>query len=367
MTLTGKGYYIWIVQRAERGDPDRIAALAREANLSHVLVKIADGAFPYNRDLNTGYDYARPAIKKLQAQNIAVWGWQYVYGNFPDQEAEIAVKRALELGVDGFTVNAEKEYRDPAKAGAASRYMTILRNHLGSMPIALSSYRYPHIHHRFPWTSFLERCDYNMPQIYWMQTHGMAGQQLQRSVNEFKNIRPWRPIIPTGPTFKEHGWVPRLEDVHEFMRVAEKLKIPAVNFWFWEGCRRDLPSFWDFVRDYDYNVQAPPQESSLPAQYINAINLRDYDKLLKIYAENAVHIQPQGAIQGKDGIRGWITSLLDQYPDCVFSLINETANQNIYNFHWEATNGSGLQVEGRDTIGLLDQKIRYHYSFIKPS
>ena len=96
MTLTGKGYYIHVVKNCESGDPDKIATLAREANLSHVLVKIADGAFPYNVDLNNGYDYAKPAIKKLQAQNIQVWGWQYVYGDYPDQEAEIAVKRALE-------------------------------------------------------------------------------------------------------------------------------------------------------------------------------------------------------------------------------------------------------------------------------
>lgn len=363
MKLTGKGYYIWIVQRSERGDPDQIAALAREANLSHVLIKIADGAFPYNMDLNRSYDFARPVIKKLQAQNIAVWGWQYVYGNYPQQEAEIAVKRALELGVDGFTVNAEKEYRDQRKAAAASRYMSILRNHLGSMPIALSSYRYPMVHHQFPWTSFLERCDYNMPQVYWMQTHGMAAQQLKRCVNEFKNIRPYRPIVPTGPTFKEHGWVPRLEDLQEFMDTAKQMNIPAVNFWFWEGCRRDLPAFWDFVKDYDY--QSPSQETSLPTAYINAINSRNPEEVIKVYAENAVHIRPQSFIQGKEAIRNWVKYLLDQYPDCVFSLVNESNQRNIQNFQWEASDNSGTVVEGRDTIGLVDNKIRYHYSFMK--
>ena len=56
MTLTGKGYYIWQVKHCENGDADRIAALAQEANLSHVLVKIADGTFPYNIDLDNGFD-----------------------------------------------------------------------------------------------------------------------------------------------------------------------------------------------------------------------------------------------------------------------------------------------------------------------
>ena len=119
-------------------------------NLSHVLVKVADGAFPYKVDLDSGYDYAQPAIKKLQAQNIQVWGWQYVYGDYPDQEAEIAVKRALELGVDGFVVNAEIQYENKAKATAAKKYMTILRNNLGKIPVALSSYRYPSYHINLP-------------------------------------------------------------------------------------------------------------------------------------------------------------------------------------------------------------------------
>jgi hypothetical protein len=234
MKITGKGYYIWIVKYAENGDPDRITALAREANLSHVLVKIADGAFPYNIDLETGIDYARPLIKKLQASNIMVLGWQYVYGDYPNQEAEIAVSRALNLGVDGFVVNAELEYKTPGKAPAASQYMNILRSNLGSMPIALSSYRYPSYHPDFPWVNFLDRCDYNMPQIYWIQSHNNAGAQLQKSVNEFQNLRPFRPIIPTGPTFKQDGWIPTQQEVVEFMKVAQKLNLPGVNFWYWE-------------------------------------------------------------------------------------------------------------------------------------
>ena len=87
----------------------------------------------------------------------------YIYGNYPDQEADIAVKRAIELGVDGFVVNAEHEFKQPNKAGAASRFMNNLRSNLGSMPIALSSYRFPSYHASFPFTNFLERCDYNMP------------------------------------------------------------------------------------------------------------------------------------------------------------------------------------------------------------
>lgn len=364
MKLQGKGYYIWIVRLCEKGDPDRIAALAREAKLTHVMIKIADGVFPYNVDLDNGFDYARPVIKKLQSQNIAVWGWQYIYGAYPEQEAEIAVRRSMELGVDGFVVNAEAEYKLPNKAAAATRYMNILRNNLGSMPIALSSYRFPSYHASFPFSSFLERCDYNMPQVYWMKAHNNAGAQLQRCVNEYKQINPYRPIVPTGPTFKEHGWVPRESEVIEFLQVAQKLNIPAVNFWFWEGARRDLPHFWDLVRDFPY--QSPTETSTVPGKYIAALNSKDPDKVLKFYHQNAVHIRAGSAVLGMQAIREWIVSLLNEKTEGNFILLDETSERNVLNFRWQVANRAGGLLEGRDTMGVIDNSIRYHYTFMKP-
>lgn len=364
MTLKGKGYYIWQVKQCENGDPDRIAAMAREANLTHVLIKIADGAFPYNVDLDNGYDYARAAINKLRAQNIQVWGWQYVYGNYPDQEAEIAVARALELGVDGFVIDAELEYQSISKAPAASRYMNILRSNLGSMPLALSSYRYPSYHANFPWTNFLERCDYNMPQVYWEQSHNKAGEQLQRCVNEFKNMRPFRPIIPTGPTYKQGGWIPSKNEIVEFMEVAKKLGLSGVNFWYWDGCRRYMSEYWDLVRDYNYEVT--PTQTSLPGKYIQALNSKAPEEVLNLYADNAVHIRTTSAVQGKENIREWITTLLKSYGNDTFTLLSQSHEENIYNFQWEVSTQDGNALEGQDTMGVMDDKISYHYSFIKP-
>ncbi len=364
MTLTGKGYFVWKVRYCENGDPDRIAALAKEANLSHVLIKIADGAFPYNIDLENGYDYARPAIKKLQANNIAVWGWQFVYGDYPDQEAEIAVSRALNLGIQGFVVNAEGHYSKPNKAPAASRYMNILRNQLGSLPIALSSYRYPSYHPNLPWTNFLDRCDYNMPQVYWMKSHNNAGLQLKQSVNEFRRIRPFRPIIATGPTFKEHGWMPTKEEVVEFMKVAKQLEIPAVNFWYWEGCRRDMPDYWNLVRDYNYDQQRQ-EAATLPEKFVLAMNSKDPDKVLSFYTDDAIHIRPDSAVQGKQAIRKWIEAKMQEVSKKEITLISQSQVKTFCNFLWESTNVNGAFLQGRETMGLTDQRIRYHYSFSK--
>ena len=365
MKLIGKGYYIWIVKNCEQGDPERIAALVRESRLSHVMIKIADGVFPYNIDLENGYDYVRPVIRKLQSQNVSVWGWQYIYGNYPVQEAEIAVKRAIELGVNGFVINAEHEYKERNKAAAASRYMSLLRNNLGSMPLALSTFRFPSYHASFPFSQFLDRCDYNMPQVYWMKSRNTAGAQLQRCINEYKQIQPFRPIIPTGPTFKEHGWVPQEKEVLEFIQVAQKLNLPAVNFWYWEGCRRDLPQFWNLVRDYAYD--SPAEVNSFPGRYINALNSKDPDNVVKLYHRSAVHIRAGSAVLGQAAIREWVSKLINEHAGAQFSLIDETADRNIHNFRWQMKDTSGGQLTGRDTMGVIDGQIRYHYSFIKPA
>jgi ketosteroid isomerase-like protein len=363
MTLTGKGYYIWQVRHCENGDPDRIAALAQEANLSHVLVKVADGVFPYNVDLENGYDYVRPLVRKLQARNIAVWGWQYVYGDYPEQEAEIAVGRTLDLGLNGFVVNAEKEYQEISKAPAASRYMNILRNNLGSMPLALSSYRYPSYHRLLPWENFLDRCDYNMPQVYWIKSHNNAAEQLTRCVNEFKQMRPFRPIIPTGPTFKEHGWIPYDHEVVDFIQTAKRLNLTAINFWYWEGCRRDMPQFWDLVRDTDYSP--PSQVKTLPEHYIEALNKKDLDTLFSLYSKNSVLIRVDSAIQGSEAIHQWIAVQLKRFKAESFSLIDQSQSGSVFNIRWESTASDGSYVEGRDTLGVKDQKILYQYTFDK--
>ena len=363
MTLTGKGYYIWQVRHCENGDPDRITALAHEANLTHVLVKVADGAFPYNIDLDNGFDYVRPLVRKLQARNISVWGWQYVYGDYPEQEAEIAVSRTLDLGLNGFVVNAEKEYQNNAKAPAASRYMNILRTNLGSLPLALSSYRYPSYHQLLPWENFLDRCDYNMPQVYWVQSHNNAAEQLQRSVNEFKQMRPFRPIIPTGPTFKQDGWIPYEHEIHDFMNAAKRLNLTAVNFWYWEGCRRYMPKFWDLVRDAVYT---PPTEvATLPERYIEALNQQDQQTLVNLYTNNSVLIRVESALQGKEAIQEWIASQLDNFQSGKFKLIDQSQSGSVFSFRWDGQRLDGSQVEGRDTLGIKEDKILYHYAFTR--
>lgn len=115
MLPAGKGYYIHKVINCEGGDLDKIVTESTLAGLGHLFVKIADGYGDYNVSVNL-----RLLFDKLKAANIQPWGWQYVYGNNPIQEARKAVERIKDLGAVGFAVDFEKEYKDPAKATGAT-------------------------------------------------------------------------------------------------------------------------------------------------------------------------------------------------------------------------------------------------------
>ncbi len=188
MSLKGKGYWIWKIPNCENGDPNAIAGVAEAAGLTHLLIKIADGTNSYNID-STGVDLVPPVIAAARNKSLACWGWQYVYGYDPIGEANKAIQRITQLGLDGYVVDAEAEYKQPGKATAATTFMNQLRASLPNFPIALSSYRYPSYHPQFPWVEFLTQCDLNMPQVYWELNHNPGNSLFAASMNS----RPWSP------------------------------------------------------------------------------------------------------------------------------------------------------------------------------
>jgi hypothetical protein len=368
MTLHGKGFFIWKVRDCEGGNPGAIAAAAAQAGLTHVLIKIANGNYANNIDPQSKADLIAPVAQALRGQGIQVWGWHYVYGIDPAAEAAIAVRRTRELGLDGYVIDAEAEYKEPGKANAARRFMRDLRTGLQNTPVALSSFRFPSYHPQLPWREFLEGCDYNMPQVYWEKAHN-AGGQLARTVREFQALTPARPVIPTGPTYKWEGWRPSEADIAEFLSAATQLNLPAVNFFSWDECRRDLKSMWDQITRYSYGSSSPPQppepapEKGLPEQYIDALNRRDSQTAASLYLERAVQITTARTIQGPAAIQSWIAELLNEkLPEAVFTLTGTTASGNSHRFTWKASSKKGSVTNGRDTMGIFQGKIAYHYT-----
>lgn len=250
--LQGKGWYIWKIAETEGGNIDKIVQLAASASLTHVLVKIADGRYSYNAD-------KLPALTKaLKAAGIQVWGWQYTYGYSPASEAMAAAHIVQAQELDGFVVNAEVEYKAAGGAAKAKSYMQTLRAILGNaLPIGLSTYRWPTYHREFPFNEFLEKCDFAMPQVYWMQAHNPAS-QLQQTIREYAGLNVKRPVFPTGACFLERGWKPTYTEVAAFIEAAKVLNLQGVNFWEWANARRSVQDGWEVIRSTSWiNTPVP--------------------------------------------------------------------------------------------------------------
>jgi hypothetical protein len=279
--LNGKGVFIWMIKDSSKGDPIEIANTAVRWGLSWVAIKIADGASPFNVRPNPipprwADDIMEPVVTALKSKGIAVWGWQYNYGNNPAGEAEIAFRRCKQFDLSGLILDPEKEFKaHENRAVNAKALMAGLRAGLGNnYPIGLCSYRYPTLHPELPWKEFLSRCDFNAPQVYWMKANDPAN-QLIRSVTEFRDmekrlgLKPL-PITPIGAAFKEHAWQPSITEINSFNNQAKVLKLPGIGWWVWSHI--ESLGFAPTISSHDW-----PKEYSAPTEPT------DSDKIARLW------------------------------------------------------------------------------------
>jgi hypothetical protein len=361
MTVKGKGMMIWQIARCENGDAEKIATVAKQAGFSYVLIKVAEATGPYNVDKTTGKDLVPDVVTALRSKGIGVWGWHYVYGYNPTGEAQIAIKRTKEFNLDGYVIDAEAEYKLPGRETAAATFMNTLRPGLPNTPIALCSYRFPTYHPELPWSTFLEKCDFNMPQVYWQSAHKPA-YQLERTVKEFKNIAPFRPIMPTGPMYKVGDWEPTAADVTEFMDSAQGMGLSSVNYFEWYYGRTIMQPVWNAISSYNWAGASQPTD--IATQYLAALNARNATLLASLYHDKGVHITAEKTIQGIPAIQEWyLDFVVTRMPQAIFTMNNLTGDETSRHFTWQASSPAGNILNGNDTLGIHDGKIVYHYSY----
>lgn len=358
--LNGKGMWIWKIQNCHNGSISEITRRAVQANYSHVLVKIANGIYSYNYDWERKIDLVPPLVAALKSEGIEVWGWHYIFGDQPLDEAAKAISRVRELGVDGYVLDAEGQYK--GKNVAAITFMNQLTAAISDIPIALSSYRYPSYHPTFPWDQFLKKCDLNMPQVYWMYANN-PGEQLEKSIKDFMNLEYTPPIFPTGAACIENDWTPTLNEVKEFMARSKELNLPGFNLWEWGNMHNNLSEdYYRAIRDFEWDSgQSEPKD--IAELFIDALNSHDLNQLQALYQQNAVHITSERTVQGLEAVKSWFSSLFsDILPDSQFTLAGFSGTGNTRQISWTASSSAGDVQNGSDTLGLIDGKIAYHFS-----
>jgi hypothetical protein len=364
MTLQGKGWFIWQIPKCEGGNPAAIADRAAQSGCTHVLIKIAERAFGFGFDA-AGRDLIPPLVEALRARGLQVWGWHYVYGDNSTGEANAAVQRVRQLKLDGYVIDAEREYKQPGKSGSARTFMKILRAGLPNTLVALSSYRYPSYHPQLPWSAFLETCDLNMPQVYWEQAHN-PDQQLARSVAEFANkslVGFVRPVVPTGSAYgtPSPAWRATAADINKFYGKALALGLPAANLYSWDyagaAANRDL---WDAAAGFNWPA---PQPKDIVARLVDGLNSGDAAQVLGLYQPNAGHVTAQRTVIGLEDLAKWYMDLLrNRLPGAQFAVVDVSGDGNSRRFRWTAAGPTGRVTDGDDTLGLREGLIQYHYT-----
>jgi hypothetical protein len=360
MVPQGKGCYIWKINNCEGGDPEKIALEAYKSGFTHLLVKIANGIYDYNYDAALKKDLVAPLANALEKYDIKLWGWHYVFGDLPKEEAKAAIRQIKKIPLDGYVIDAEAEYK--GKYTPCRIFMSELRNALPVFPIGLSSFRYPKYHNDLPWSDFLNECEVNMPQVYWEQARN-PGEQLSRSVNEFNStVAPKRPIVPTGSAYGVNNWFPKREEIVEFLEKAVSIGLSGVNFWSWDYCRRSLPDLWDTIAAFDW-PKSQIQHLDIVENLVKAINSKNLRSVLGLYQPDAVLINSQETIQGYSALSSWYTEIFNSdRGNSLVEIIAFSGKDPLREFSWISKSINGITIKGVDTLGLLDNKIIYHYS-----
>jgi hypothetical protein len=360
MSLAGKGMMIWQLPRCEDGSPEKIAQTAKQAGLTHVIIKVANGMLAYNVDRSNNQDLVPAVAEALKSKGIQVWGWHYIYGHNPIGEARIAIQRVKQLHLDGYVIDAEIEYKQRGMDKKAEQFMSAIRGPMSNIPIALSSYRYPKYHPELPWQQFLQYCDYNMPQVYWEQAHTPAS-QLERSFEQFRVIAPNRKFVPTGAFYKTNGWLPTPKDIQEFLRKSAELGCNAVNFYTWDH-KKFLVDQWNAMASFNWDKREVTQ--SFGQRMVALLNGGNPAFVSRFFSDTAIHVTSNKTIHGIESIQSQYERLFGiERPGAEYTLLSEHSDDSAYTIQWCAAIGD-KEIRGRDSFGLKDEKIIYQFSQI---
>lgn len=258
----GQGVWIYNMLSCSGGYPpesqkglEHIVNAVKLLDLAWVAPKVSNGYLPYNRVVgrgmttNNGPDGVLPAIyDAMTALHKPRIGWGYVYGNVPQQEADIAISQIRKYKLQGWLVDAESEY--DGKAEPARLYMRTLRNACPDVAIAFAGWKQPSYHPKYPLVAFLEymdasRGDVWMPQVYWIDQTSPArpAEELAASMKELLKAEAL-PYLPIGAAFGQtiknklgipiRYWQSTAEQMANFSAAAKTAGCPGISWWSWD-------------------------------------------------------------------------------------------------------------------------------------
>lgn len=218
----GNGMWIWQMEKTEGGNVDAIAARAAAAGITTVFVKAGDGTTPWDQ-------FSPLLVGALRQHGIKACAWQFVYGNSPSAEANVAIA-AIRTGADCFVIDAESAYEGKYKS--AQTYMSAVRAAVGNdYPIGLTSFPYVDYHPGLPFSVFLGPggAQANLPQVYWKDIGGTVD---AISAHTLAHNRIYQTAIaPLGQTYDN----PPAADLRRFRQLWAGYGAQGLSWWSWQA------------------------------------------------------------------------------------------------------------------------------------
>lgn len=283
--MLGKGIFVYTSTQFYNGDIGKFLNHVGKLKLNHIFLRIGGcvsaGTSSFPERMPT-------VVKELRANfpSMQIWGWHYIYGGAwmdkyggihytniatPEQEAAFAKDWTKKLGLDGYVINAEREFKFGLELSGslnnnkrAERFMKAI-NGIG-VPIGLSTYRYPTLHREYSWRGFFNSnlINYAMPQVYWGKYANAPKLELMRSVAEWKNMIKL-PFVPAGRAYIGDGHPdPTREEITQFNQTVKEMKLDGCNYWAFDYLvRHPGGALWslaieDFVWDGQVTVPEIP-------------------------------------------------------------------------------------------------------------
>jgi hypothetical protein len=213
--------WIWLLNRSSGGNPDRIAARARQAGLEFVVLKGAEGTTRW-RQVSTRL------VRALHTRGLRVCAYQFIHGRRPYTEARVGAR--LAKSVDCLMLDAETTYE--GRYISAQTYLRELRKRIGpDYPVGLTSFPYVHYHPAFPYSVFLgpTGAQFNVPQMYW-RAIGTGVDRIFRVTYRYNRVYE-RPIFPLGQVY-EH---PPVSQIRRFRALAAGRGATGISWWSWQA------------------------------------------------------------------------------------------------------------------------------------
>jgi hypothetical protein len=219
--LAGRGMWIWDISQSDGGSVSGIINTAHRYGINTVMIKSGDGRTMWSQ-------FNPTVVRELHAAGLHVCAWQYVYGNFPLQEAAVGAT-AVNDGADCLIIDAESEYQ--GKYVQAQSYITRLRQLIGqSYPVALAGFPYVDYHPGFPYSVFLGPggAQYNTPQMYWMDI-GTSVNAVYAHTYAYNSVYE-RQIDPLGQVWNS----PPPGQIIRFRQLSRTYGAAGVSWWDWQ-------------------------------------------------------------------------------------------------------------------------------------